>query len=166
MNGTEVLKPLSLSSASGITRSSVTINGSSLLGTTAVKFHGLAAGSFSVNSTGTAITATVPDGASTGPVSVTNPGGATAGPTFTVSFTITSFTPAGRPVGSTVTINGLGFNSSSVVKFNGLAATTHFVSATQLTAVVPSSATTGKISVTNTAAPVGTVYSAATFTKP
>jgi len=52
-----------------------------------------------------------------------------------------------------------------VVKFNGVAASKTFVSANKLTAVVPASATSGKITVTNTSAPVGTVTSATSFTK-
>jgi hypothetical protein len=64
-----------------------------------------------------------------------------------------------------VTINGRGFNSSSAVKFNGTTATTvTHVSATRLKATVPAGATTGPITVTNTAAPVGTVRSAINYT--
>ena len=77
-----------------------------------------------------------------------------------------SFGPAHGPAGTIVTINGIGFNSGSTVKFNGKSATsvTH-VSSVQLKAVVPSAATTGPITVTNTASPTGTVRSAANYTK-
>jgi hypothetical protein len=52
------------------------------------------------------------------------------------------------------------------VKFNGIAASTvTFVSATQLQATVPATATTGPVTVTNTTAPIGTVRSAANYTK-
>jgi IPT/TIG domain-containing protein len=65
-----------------------------------------------------------------------------------------------------VTITGIGFNSSSIVKFNGTAASSVIhVSSTQLKATVPSTATTGPITVTNTTAPTGTVSSGANYTK-
>jgi hypothetical protein len=60
---------------------------------------------------------------------------------------ITTFSPAGGSTGTAVTVNGVGFDASSVVKFNGTSAVTTFVSPTKLTAVVPSGATTGRISV-------------------
>jgi IPT/TIG domain-containing protein len=67
--------------------------------------------------------------------------------------TITSFTPTSGVIGSTVTITGTGFKDTSVVTsvaFNGVAATSFTVdSDTQITVVVPSGATTGKISVTD-----------------
>jgi hypothetical protein len=65
-----------------------------------------------------------------------------------------------------VTINGVGFNSSSTVKFNGATASSVVhLSSTQLKATVPSTATTGPIRVTNTTAPSGTVQSAVNYTK-
>ncbi len=65
-----------------------------------------------------------------------------------------------------MTINGVGFTATSTVKFNGTSAgsVTH-VSSTQLKAAVPSTATTGPITVTNTTSPTGTVRSATSFTK-
>jgi uncharacterized protein (TIGR03437 family) len=63
-----------------------------------------------------------------------------------------------------VTINGVGFNSGSTVKFNGVAASgVMHVSSTQLQATVPSGATTGAITVKNATAPAGTVRSANKF---
>jgi len=65
-----------------------------------------------------------------------------------------------------VTIIGVGFNSSSTVRFNGFTASSVVhVSSTQLKAIVPSTATTGPITVTNTTAPTGTVRSAVNYTK-
>ena len=62
---------------------SVLIHGTHFVATTAVTFNGVSA-AFTVLNTGT-ITATVPKGASTGPISVTNPGGTAASTTdFTV----------------------------------------------------------------------------------
>jgi hypothetical protein len=54
----------------------VKIHGNHFVGTTAVAFNGVRA-MFKVLNTGN-ILATVPQGATTGPISVTNPGGTTA----------------------------------------------------------------------------------------
>jgi YD repeat-containing protein len=64
---------------------------------------------------------------------------------------VAEFTPDAGPVGTTVTIYGVGFNATAtndIVKFNGTQATVNAASSTQLSAVVPSGATTGPISVT------------------
>ena len=58
---------------SGPVGTSVTISGTNFTGATAVTFNGASA-SFTVTSP-TAIQATVPAGATTGPLSVTTPGG-------------------------------------------------------------------------------------------
>ena len=61
------------------------------------------------------------------------------------------FTPSSGPVGTTVTIYGIGFSAtpaSNTVKFNGTTATVLTASTTVLTANVPVGATTGTISVT------------------
>lgn len=80
----------------------VTITGTNFTGATAVTFNGTAATSFTVVSD-TSITATVPDGATTGAIAVTTPDGtATSATSFTVSPTITSFTPTSGPVGTVV----------------------------------------------------------------
>ena len=56
-------------------------------------------------------------------------------------------------------------NSSSTVKFNGTpASSVTLASPTTLKARVPSAATTGPITVTNTATPAGTVRSATNYT--
>src|SRR5262249_42714959 len=61
--------------------------------------------------------------------------------------TITSFSPSRGRVGSAVTINGTNFTGVTFVYFNGTSAVFQTVSATRITAIVPSGATTGKISV-------------------
>jgi hypothetical protein len=156
----------SFTPTSGITGSTVTINGTGFVPGATVKFGTKASATVTFVS-GTQIKATVPNGAVTGKISVsTSAGMGTSASNFTVTLSITGFAPASGPTGTVVTINGVGFNSSSTVKFNGAAASsvTH-VSSTQLKATVPSSATTGPISVTNTTAPTGTVRSAANYTK-
>jgi hypothetical protein len=158
----------------GVVGTSVVITGTGFTGVTAVKFNQTTAPGFVVNST-TQITATVPTGATTGPIRVTA-GGQTARSTglFTVvpvpAPTIASFTPAFGPVGTSVKITGTNFSgtvsgatfTTSSVKFNTTTATAfHVDSATQITATVPTGATTGKISVTT---PGGTATSATNFT--
>jgi large repetitive protein len=146
---------------------SVTITGTKFCGTTAVKFNTTTATSVTVNSA-TSITATVPTGATTGKISVTNTiATATSTNDFVVVAppTIASFTPAFGPVGTSVKITGTNFSgpgfTTSSVKFNNVTATFVVNSATQITATVPTGATTGKISVTT---PGGTISSAANFT--
>ena len=63
-----------------------------------------------------------------------------------------------------MTIWGVGFNASSSVSFDGVAATTvSHLSPTRLTAVVPAGATAGTITVANGAAPAGSVESALSY---
>jgi len=62
--------------------------------------------------------------------------------------TISSFSPTTGPVGTAVTINGNNFTGATNMAFNGTAASFTVNSNTQITATVPSGATTGKISVT------------------
>ncbi|MGB6386309.1 MAG: FG-GAP-like repeat-containing protein [Terriglobales bacterium] len=63
--------------------------------------------------------------------------------------TITSFTPASGPVGTSVTITGTSLTGTTRVTFDGVAATTFkAVSETEVTATVPTGAKTGKIAVT------------------
>src|SRR5207237_2832757 len=130
---------------------------------TALTFNGTSS-SFTVNSS-TSIQATVPTGATSGPLSVTTPGGtATSSSSFTVTAsapTITSFTQASGPVGSSVTISGTAFTGATAVTFNGVSASFTVNSATTIQATVPASATTGPISVTT---PGGTTTSPTAFT--
>jgi uncharacterized repeat protein (TIGR03803 family) len=82
------VKPVvsSFSPTSGPVGTQVTITGSGLVGATKVTFGGKAATTYTVDPSGTFITATVPTGAVTGKVSVTTKGGTASGPgTFTVT---------------------------------------------------------------------------------
>ena len=147
---------------------SVTLTGTNFTGATKVAFNGTAAPTYSVISA-TQITATVPSGATTGTIAVTTPvGTGTSTASFTVGSapasppTVTSFSPASGLVGTSVTLTGTNFTGATKVAFNGTAAPTYSViSATQITATVPSGATTGTIAVTT---PVGTGTSTASFT--
>ena len=162
-----ILLPPTISSftpASGPAGTTVDIHGTNFTGATCVKFNGTGDPSFVVNSP-IDITAHVPAGATSGPISVTTPGGtATSGGLFTVTPsppTITSFTPTSGPVGTSVSIAGTDFTGASSVTFNGAAASYTVNSPTSITAHVPSGATTGPISVTT---PNATGTSSTTFT--
>jgi hypothetical protein len=150
---------------SGITGSTVTINGTNFVPSAAVKFGTLSSPSVTFVST-TQLRARVPNGAITGKISVTNPvGTGTSASSFTPTLSITGFSPGSGPVGTVVTIDGVGFNNGSGVKFNGTKATTVVhVSATQLQATVPTGATSGPITVTNGSPPTGTVTGPTSFT--
>ena len=150
----------SFTPANGPAGTAVTITGAKFSGATAVSFNGTAA-AFTVTSD-TSIQTTVPAGATTGPVSVTTPGGtATSAANFTAAPTIASFTPTSGGVGASVTITGTNFSGATAVKFNGTASAFTMTSATVIQATVPAGATTGPLSVT---APGGTVTSASAFT--
>ena len=154
----------SFAPASGNPGTVVVISGSNLTGATSVKFNGTAAASYTVDSD-TQITATVASGTNTGRISVVTGGGTAGSATdFTIlnSPTISSFNPTSGQAGTSVTITGTNFTGATAVKFNGKAASSFTVdSATQITAVVASGSTTGKISVTT---PNGTANSATNFT--
>jgi len=149
----------SFSPANGTVGTAVTITGSGFSGATGVDFGGRAA-SFTVVSS-TQITTTVPSGATTGPITVTTPGGsATSASSFSVRPSITSFTPTSGIVGTTVTIDGSAFTGATDVEFNGTPSAFTVVSYGRITAAVPPAAATGKISVTT---PSGTASSATNF---
>src|SRR3989442_1460439 len=102
---------------SGTVGTKVTVSGSNLTGARSVKFNGLSS-SFTVNSP-TQITATVPASATTGTIAVTTPAGTTtSGSAYTVLPHISSFSPTSGAIGSSVTINGSGFDSVTGVTFN------------------------------------------------
>ena len=72
-----------------------------------------------------------------------------------------SFSPPSGPVGTLVTINGSGLMQTMRVVFNGKSASFTVVSDTEITATVPTGATTGKIRVTTKG---GSVTSSSDFT--
>ena len=80
--------------------------------------------------------------------------------------TISSFSPASGPVGTSVLINGTNLSAVSGVQFNGVAASVwKIVSATQISATVPLGATTGAVRV-STASASATSSTAFTVTTP
>jgi len=122
----------------------VTSTGKNFTGATMVKFNGTSASLTVVSDT--QITTTVPNGATTGRISVTGPDGtATSNNAFTVpgTPTIDAFFPTIGRFGSSVVITGQSYGDVSGVKFNGVTASFTINSSTQLTATVPTGATTG-----------------------
>jgi uncharacterized protein (TIGR03437 family) len=75
--------------------------------------------------------------------------------------TVSGFSPTSGSVGTSVTISGSNFTGASAVRFNGTSASFTVNSASQITATVPSGASTGPISVTTSA---GTGTSSSSFT--
>ncbi len=159
----DVPKLTAFTPSSGITGSTVAIDGTALGGVTSVEFGALAA-HFKVVSA-TEVEAVVPDGASTSKLSVTTPiGSVQSAAKFTATLSVISFSPASGGAGTRVTIKGVGFGASSSVSFGGVAATVDSASKKKLKVTVPAGALAGPISVTNASAPAGTVFSAASYT--
>ena len=97
----------------------VVLTGTNFTGATQVGFNGISAAVFTVNSA-TRITATVPAGALTGPLSVTTPAGtAVSGDTFTVipPPVLTALSPATGVVGTVVALTGTALTGATTVTF-------------------------------------------------
>ena len=106
----------------------------------------------------------MPDGAVPGKVSVTTPAGtATSAQDFSPTLSITGFSPTSGPPGTVVDIKGVGFTPGSSVKFNGTA-TVSYISPTEVKATVPTTASSGPITMTNTSAPIGPVRANSDYT--
>ncbi len=126
----------------------VEILGQGFTGTTQVLF-GSTAATFQ-NSSDTYMTATVPAGATTGPVTVTTfTSTMKSNRTFLVTPQITSFTPTSVTVGTLLTINGVSLSQTSKVTIGGKNAAFTIKSDSQVTATVPAGAKTGqKVTIT------------------
>jgi uncharacterized repeat protein (TIGR03803 family) len=144
---------------SGKVGADVVFLGQDFTGATEVEFGGASA-TFKVVSD-TELTATIPAAAVTGLVSVVTPGGTlTALSNFKVLPTIKSISPTSGPVGTVVTVTGTGLTGATKVTVDGKAASFTVVSSTEITVTVPSTASTGKITVTT----AGGSVSSTTFT--
>ncbi len=148
----------SISPLAGAPGTLVTINGSSLTGTSTVRF-GSATAVFSVISD-VRVTATVPNGAQTGPITLDTAFGSAFSSTFTVIPSIRHFLPKQAAAGTTIYVMGRNFINASAVRFNGTSASFSIVADSLITAVVPGAATTGPLSVTN---PAGTAVADTLF---
>lgn len=142
---------------SGSVGDQVFISGENLLisGNVAIRFNGVQAGFVETGSGGSQIRATIPSGATSGFITASNSIGlATSPEVFTVIGTapvILDFFPKGGAPGSTVTLYGFGFSGTTAVKLNGKTAGFSITSTSgtnQISATLPSDATTGTFTVT------------------
>jgi len=154
----------SFSPAQGPVLTEVEISGSGLTTVTEVSFNGTLADSFFVDSDAL-IRAYVPEEASSGLISLTNPSGiAYSSSNFIVTHipVIVGFTPTIGTTGTEVAIGGFNFTTATAVTFNNVPANGFIIDDdTSIRAVVPAGASSGKIKVTN---PDGTVESSEIFT--
>ena len=152
---------VSLLPYSGKVAKTIEFLGQNFTSSTTVSFNGTAASSTVVSST--YLTAAVPQGATTGPVTVTTSSGAlTSNKIFRVTPQLLSFTPTSGPVGTPVTVTGVSLTQTTKVTFGGLKATNFIVNSdTQVTAYVPTGAKTGHIGITTLG---GTATSSGIFT--
>jgi hypothetical protein len=153
------LKPLvNLITWTATVGKTVEILGQGFTGTTGVSFNGIAAKFKNVSDT--YMTATVPAGALTGPVTVTTfTSSLPSNRSFLVTPQINSFTPASGVVGTSVTITGVSLTQTTGLTIGGKAASFKVKSDTQVTATVPAGAKTGKTITITT--PGGTASSTA-----
>jgi len=124
------------------------IGGAYFTGASSVKFSGVNARVFHVLSDN-AITAVVPQGAITGPISVTTPAGmGTSAFNFYMGPIVESFSPNRGQWGTEVTLIGRNFNSTTGIKFNGVSASyVNIVSDRRIVTRVPGGATSGFINI-------------------
>jgi hypothetical protein len=151
----------SIAPTSGPPGTAVTVTGSGFTGATEVDFNGVTA-TFAVSSD-VKLVATVPAGAASGALRIVSPGGSVTGRFLVTALPprITGLSPTAGYSGTSVTITGSGFTGATGVDFNGTSAKFGIVSDTQLTATVPTGATTGPIHVV---APGGAATSTASYT--
>ncbi|RZB16632.1 cell surface protein [Streptomyces sp. F001] len=133
----------------------VTITGTNLSNTSAVKFGSKAATNVT-NVSPTQVTAVSPSGTGTVGVTVTTPGGTSnpvsffyVGAPFKASLSAISGPLAG---GNTITISGTGLSTATSVAFGAATATPTVVSDSSLSVVVPAGAAAGPVGVSVTTA--------------
>ncbi len=150
-----------LAAASGVQGATIGIFGQGFLSATSVTFGGVA--TTFTKAGDNYLTAKVPVGAPTGSVVVVMPkGNLTSSQIFSVTPTVASFTPTSGKVGTVVTITGTGLAQTTKVTFHSAKDATFTVkSDRQITATVPTGATTGTIIVTTKG---GTATSKTSFT--
>ena len=151
----------SFSPAAGAVGATVTVNGTNLASATAVRFNGVPVDRRVVLSNN-ALRVTVPLGATTGLVSVTNAAGsANSSATFKVLPAISDVSPSSGFVGDTVTITGTSFTGLVSVKFGSVGASLSSPPTDeQVVVTVPTGAVTGPVTLTTGA---GTATSATPF---
>jgi hypothetical protein len=141
----------------GIAGTSISIVGMGFSGATQVKFGVVNAIDFRINSDNL-ITATVPAGAATGPISIVTPAGTLVSLTsFAIVPQIDNLSPARGLPGASIMINGGGFVGATSVKFGNVTAGFTLLSPTSIKAIVPAGAVSSPVSVT-TAGGTATSY--------
>jgi uncharacterized repeat protein (TIGR03803 family) len=150
--------------SSGKVGQTVQILGQGLTGATKVSFNGANA-AFIVKS-GNYLTATIPGGATTGFVTVTTPSGTLASnQKFRVTPQILSFSPTSGPVGTSVVITGKSLAGATNVTLACKWPMSFTVdSNTQITAIVPSTTSSGTSGTIAVRTPGGRVESSTKFT--
>jgi hypothetical protein len=173
---TSFISPTSTTAGGG--NFTLTVNDTNFVSSSVVQWNGTSLATTYISPT--ELTATVPStdivNAGTASVTVFNgtPGGGTTSPqTFTINNpipTTSSISPTSATLGDStfiLTANGTNFVSSSTINWNGTPLTTTYVSATELTAIVPeadlTSAGTVPVTVYN-GTPGGGTSSSQTFT--
>ena len=139
------------SPSSGGPGTSVTITGSDFYEITAVTFGGAPATVFSASSGGNTLQVTVPAGATSGKIQVTNSQNAIATSTndFLVPPQVSQVSPGSGKTGTPVTITGSNLLSVTSVTFKGTPAAITNQIATSLTVTVPDAAADGPIVLVN-----------------
>lgn len=143
----------SFTPANGPAGAEVTILGSHLSSVTTVFFHNTPAINLQIDSE-TQVRALVPANATTGAVRVQNPDGlAESASAFVVTRTpvITAFAPQRAQKGAEVIVHGYDFTAATQAAFNNAPADFVLESDSLIRAWVPANATSGKVSVTNSA---------------
>lgn len=148
----------SISPASGVAGTPVTINGANFgttQGTSTVMLNGFQA--VVTNWSGSTVVVNIPSSATTGNIVVTVGGVGSNGMAFTVTGpTITGLSSRLGAVGDAVTLYGFNLGStqaSSTVTFNGISATPTSWNNMSIVVPVPAGATTGSITVTVSSVP-------------
>jgi YD repeat-containing protein len=168
------LSVMTFSPTTGSVGSTVTIYGTAFSPTPSqntVKFNGTAA--VVSSATVTSLVVTVPSGATTGTISVTTSSGtATSSASFTVSSagagqpSISSFTPSIGTPGTSVSISGTSFETTSAndrVKFNAAYSSASSATTSSLSVAVPNGGTSGHLVLRT---PAGTATSTNDFFVP
>ena len=141
----------------------VVVVGSGFTGATAVQFNGLAASLFTVVSD-VEIRTQAPYDVTAGPIRVTTPSGmATSTGLFIPPVAGLAFAPSRGNAGTVVRLTGRNLGQVSSVTLNNVPAVFTVVSANEVLATVPATATTGRFRVTT---PAGTATTWVSFTVP
>lgn len=159
----------SFSPTSGLAGTIVTIIGTGFNGALNVRFGGIPASSFTVNSD-SQIQAVVAAGSVSGSVSVDLPYVTVSKPlykfTAPVAPAISSFSPASGGLGTIITINGSNFLGTTSVSFGGTPAYSFTVNSDFQISAIVSTGSTGSVSVTSssgTGTSPGFTYSGAAY---